>query len=270
MYPFLVECNGISGNVRVYKQRKDIEITPRMEMAHLRSNYEKNFVLQFNAKKIYVGKSPKNNTTIDTGYGEYYDGNSMLLHLYKKKYVFIGSNIYTFEAIHTINYFISPISGNVVPMPYATDELNNIYLFAHYTILKNSTKSIKYKQCKADEDPYCDFWSKDRVVVKDCEFHEFICPIYKKNYNNRKIFIDNKMITGIFVNNNEITLFYGDPNKSYDRYTKNDSKMYITLGDSKEKIELTKEKYVEIMTQFAEKNKLAYFNESNILIERFG
>ena len=69
-------------------------------------------------------------TKFSLGYGEKFDGNSILLKLSKNKYVYIGSLIYSFNAYNEITTFISPVGNNDVPYPYAIDEKNNYYLLS--------------------------------------------------------------------------------------------------------------------------------------------
>src|SRR5437762_8721202 len=84
----------------------------------------------YRPKRIFIGTSEKNNTTNFGGYGEEYDGNSILLHIRKRNYVFIGESIYMFKSIHPIISFFSPVENiNDVSYPYAIDNHRYVYLF---------------------------------------------------------------------------------------------------------------------------------------------
>ncbi len=224
-----------------------------MAMDHLRSNYESDYTLNFEAKKIFIGKSPKNEMTVDTGYGKYYDGNSVLLWLDTNKYVFIGLEIYSFISLSEIDYYISPIDNNVSPMPYGLDNENNVYLFEGGIIMKNSKKHKKYRLCK-NEFPYMEYWS-----ARD---------------TNIDVFVDNEKIKNYYINDKKEYFSYDyNPEEQYDHLLKNKplgSKMYIISPNTNEKKELNKDRYIEIINNIGNEKGLSGFNNKEILIERFG
>ena len=65
-------------------------------------------------------------TIISYGYGPEYDGNSILLKISKKTYVFIGSDVYEFTIDDDIVEYHSPVGRDSVPYPIAIGK-NNIY-----------------------------------------------------------------------------------------------------------------------------------------------
>lgn len=97
--------------------------------------------------KIFIGKSPKTKmTTFSAGFGKQFDGNSILIKLTSKMYMFIGMNIKTFslENDEIIN-FISPVGNNDVPYPFAIGK-KNTYFFFEDTYIDNKyliNKNIK-------------------------------------------------------------------------------------------------------------------------------
>ena len=103
-------------------------------------------------EKIFIGKSPKNKMTeFSSGYGKYFDGNTILIKLSQNKYVFIGSGIYIFTSEYEIIKYVSPVGNNDVSYPYAIDIKNNYYLMIASVIIPNNNM-INYS--KLDFDPY--------------------------------------------------------------------------------------------------------------------
>ena len=84
-------------------------------------------------------------TEFSGGYGKYFDGNSILVQLNKKKYISIGWNIYSFETKDNIIKYSSPVGNNYVAYPYAIDNKGKHYLMIEYVIVKNVPEK---------EDPY--------------------------------------------------------------------------------------------------------------------
>src|SRR5579872_1229228 len=81
------------------------------------SNYKKyKHIFTFKPIEIFIGKSPKNKMTLFSGgYGEKFDGNSILLRIKELEYVLIGSEIIRFNSLFLIKEFISPVGNNDVP-----------------------------------------------------------------------------------------------------------------------------------------------------------
>jgi len=75
--------------------------------------------------KVFVGKSPLNDTTrFSGGHGSNFDGNSILVKLSKpeNRYVFIGERIYEFTAPEQITHYYSTVGNNDVPYPIAVSK----------------------------------------------------------------------------------------------------------------------------------------------------
>jgi len=96
--------------------------------------------------KVFIGKSEKEKGET----GSYYDGNSILVEFNNDhesdiwKYVFIGSEIFSFES-KKITKFVSNIGNNDVPYPYAIDVDNNYYLMLDYVIIDDRIEEYTYK-----------------------------------------------------------------------------------------------------------------------------
>ena len=79
-------------------------------------------------KNIFIGKSCLNEMD-EFFYNSDLDGNTILLELEEKKYMFIGNmGVYTFETEDKIVKFISNVGNNQVPYAYAYGERNIYYL----------------------------------------------------------------------------------------------------------------------------------------------
>ena len=79
-------------------------------------------------KNIFIGKSCLNEMD-EIFYNPDLDGNTILLELEEKKYMFIGNKgVYTFETEDKIIKFISNVLNNQVPYAYAYGERNIYYL----------------------------------------------------------------------------------------------------------------------------------------------
>lgn len=98
----------------------------------------------FTSDKIFIGVSPLTPMTdFSGGHGEKENGNSILLHLTGLTYVFIGWDIYSFDALHPITYYISEVGNSSVPYPYAIDDHQNVYLMIEKkVIVVNKNKKI--------------------------------------------------------------------------------------------------------------------------------
>jgi len=88
------------------------------------------------ADKIFIGTSPQNQMTTESGYyGPKYDGNTVLLKI-STHYIYIGFQIYQFDALEEIVKFVAPIGNNDVPYPYAVDKKGNYYLLTENVIMQ--------------------------------------------------------------------------------------------------------------------------------------
>ncbi len=89
-------------------------------------------------------------------------GNSILLQVKSDKpeqykYVYVGSEIYSFYTNEIINKYYSPIGNNDVPYPYVISE-NYIYLLLEKTILN--------KEAVQTKDPYQHYYFMEHAATK--------------------------------------------------------------------------------------------------------
>lgn len=104
--------------------------------------------------QIFIGLSPLNPMTeFSGGHGSNFDGNSILLKIDDLKYMFIGSNIYTFTTLNNITVFESPVGNNDVPYPYAIDSEENYYFLLIY-----DSGILKINDTSKRDDPYTYFY----------------------------------------------------------------------------------------------------------------
>lgn len=88
-------------------------------------------------------------------------GNSILFQVTSDKpkqykYIYIGSEIYSFYTNEIIEKYHSPIGNNDVPYPYAISE-NNIYLMLEKIVLNKNAVKLK--------DPYAEYYFTDHKTI---------------------------------------------------------------------------------------------------------
>jgi len=193
------------------------------------NNYDKDKdpFLQFQFEKIFIGKSPLSELTdFSEGYGPDFDGNSILLKLNQKMYVFIGICIYSFEAINEIVDYLSPVGNNDVPYPYAIDCDQNYYLMIENMIIKNNQEIQKYMENK-NHDPsmyYYDNCLIHQIPTYPCPIKEFL--VGKKSY---------------IFNYNHL------PKENYESITNNGKKQVKIIFENNDELNIDENKYIEIM-----------------------
>ena len=122
--PFLVAIKGKT--VKIFIIKPDIKIIFGFE---LKPYHYTHLIKEYQVEKVFIGKSPKNESTIYSGgFGKKWDGNSVLLELPNNKYVFIGTEIYEFSTKDKIISFISPVRNNLVPYPTALSQDNAFFM----------------------------------------------------------------------------------------------------------------------------------------------
>jgi hypothetical protein len=154
--PFKVVIDNLK--VYIYKYKKYDEDSDTTLYSKKSIKYEKKEF--FKCKSIFIGKSPKNKTTIfSTGYGSKFTGNSILLQIAKNKYVFIGHIIFSFTSKSEIKKFVSPVGNSDVPYPYAIDIDGRYYLMIENIIIDKITNIKKY-----GNDPY-EYYYKNATLT---------------------------------------------------------------------------------------------------------
>ena len=159
--PFKVICNESKKTVYVYKDIRDW--SGKMEDIPEEPIYG-DLIFEFKYKKIFTGDPiPSIFTESKSGY-LFEPGNSILVCISVGKYIYIGSEIYSFETGKGIDdeiiKYYSPIGNNDVPYPFAVSR-NKTYLMIEDVILDNQELEDVSKDCKKEDykkeyfdDPY--------------------------------------------------------------------------------------------------------------------
>ncbi len=116
--------------------------------------YETDFI------NIFIGQHPVSMKIYDDNYDLSFEGNSILVEIDNNTYIFIGINIFKFNSLCKINYYLSIIGNSSVPYPYAIDEQNNIYLMIENTIMIPENNTFEYIKKKGD--PYMFYYGHIR------------------------------------------------------------------------------------------------------------
>ncbi len=154
--------------IEVYKNlyREDRQLSPDRK------------VLDVEYIKLFVGDNLLN----DPDYGKKGKevGNSLLIQTGKNKYVYVGSEIYSFETKEDIKKYYSPIGNSYVPYPYAVGESLTYFMLDKET-LPNELLDLK-------KDGYGQFYGhtlKDKSIIdklNKAKKHFKVKIIEKNNY----------------------------------------------------------------------------------------
>lgn len=217
---FRVVINRTSNRVRVYQSKEaflDEQVISR------KSNCDKQIntvLLDVHPRKIFIGCSEKDEMTLfSLGFGKEFDGNSILLHMNKHKYIWIGDSIQTFRSQHEIIAFSSPVGNSGVPYPYAIDSKQLIYLLIENVILLNYTSSIK-------RNPYTQYYSTYTIT----QFEQ---------------------IDGFYIGGKKTAMtFEPSPELIFDRISEDHRPHKIYVVVRRKKHELSKDEYTGIVKRF--------------------
>jgi hypothetical protein len=125
--PFIVTVNKSENTVQILKQqsRSDTEDDSELTL----DDYTK--LKKISYEGIYIGKDPKNFTDeMGETWEKSYEGNSILLKISVNKFVYIGSEIYSFElddGDKDIKYY-SPMGHSGVPYPVLIGKKNTYFM----------------------------------------------------------------------------------------------------------------------------------------------
>lgn len=191
--------------------------------------------LTFGTKKVFIGKSPRNKwTEFSGGYGDEFDGNSILIYTKDNEYIFIGVSVFSFEAKGKIVDFVSMVGNSDVSYPYAVDEFENIYLLLDDIVLLHNDE-IKICIKNYDNNPYEYYYDPHLITDDRCNISA--TKIMNNKLNIREFMIGDKPRIFAYVTN---------PEKVYDDHTEDNTRMYVIYNDGKKEL-LTKKKFVTIM-----------------------
>jgi hypothetical protein len=134
MRPFLVYLDSTA--VHIYKVPENQYALRKDTSKYDNKNkwmYIEHIMTISNPVQYWIGKSPKNDrTAFSCGYGKRFDGNSIVVQKDATTYVYIGSEIYSFQLKHPtqnkIVSYLSHVGNNDVPYPYIQDAFGDYYL----------------------------------------------------------------------------------------------------------------------------------------------
>ena len=126
----------------VYRQSKVLE--QGKNWAVYTGPYDKAVIKPTSYLNVYVGRDPN--------YGKKFEGNSILVRITPRTFVFIGQEIIKFSINDTIVGYKSPVYGSDVAYPYAMGA-KNTYLFIENTYIPN--------ELLTDPDPYTQLYELD-------------------------------------------------------------------------------------------------------------
>ena len=204
-------------------------------------NKTNNIITTISPHEIFVGKSPRTaQTEFSGGFGDEFDGNTILLKIDNKKYMYIGGeHIKTFDTDYDIINYVSPMGNNYVSYPYAIDTNNNYYLIEEDVIIKNIRPSFNH-------DPYSIYYKKNLMSPKLGMVNP-IMPTITNFMNITKFYVSND---GNVNDDHKYALRYEPyPNETYNRLTDNGTKrLYIKFGDIARIVSI--DEFKDIMEQF--------------------
>lgn len=140
------------------------------------------------ARRVFVGESPADHPA--TVYSENCKGNSVLIEIASRDYMFVGHGLFRFSTIDHIrdngdddwhnHGFVSPVGNFDVPYPYAVDEGGRYYLLTENVRLDAVPDKVK-------DDPYGWYYQRRRITrvvaghikrfyLGDDEYHCYYYP----------------------------------------------------------------------------------------------
>jgi len=98
-------------------------------------------------KEVMIGKSTGKPSSADHSPSEanYFKGNTILLHLSGKKYMFIGTEMYEFEMVDDFEQYFSMIGRNDVPYPILLGKKYVYFMLDHNYVSRDYFPIVKTK-----------------------------------------------------------------------------------------------------------------------------
>jgi hypothetical protein len=163
---YRIRSNG-DAPLEVTVKGKNVEVRTESCSIDGTCGFVGNPLFTFNAKKVFIGK--------DIVADEYEmtlspreHGNSILVEIADKSYVYIGTSILSFKTKAKVVDYFSPISDAELPFPYAIDSNGDFYLMAiDKTSSRRENKIVMMTKDKVfDDDPYQDYYSEEKRKEK--------------------------------------------------------------------------------------------------------
>ena len=192
-------------------------------------------------EKVFIGESPANDMReFSGGHGDDFLGNSFLLHTGDLEYVFIGSTVFSFQALSEIVKYVSPVGNSDSPYPYAVDDQNRAYLMIEKVIVQLTDNQVEQIP---QFDPYGDWYYPRHQITTDLGRIPPRQPIIEDFHDIREF----------YIGNDQYTMTYRPlPEKDYNRIIGwNEGPVSVKKVDGTKK-ELSKGEYIEIMNDFGD------------------
>lgn len=207
---------------------------------------------EYTPEEIFIGQSPLNAMTeFSGGHGSDFDGNSILLRVSGLRYIYIGCEIYEFNARAPITKYVSPVGNNDVPYPHAQDISGNIYL-----MLENVVMTM-YKMIQNEYNDVYDYWYRARLMTSNEHSKNARKPIYGR------CGISFTTVHSWTLGNEKYSLSYvANPAHEYDRLVTIFGPMAISRdGETKS---MSKQDYIDIIGEFGTKMGFAAMDSVTI------
>lgn len=150
---------------RVYVDGSKVRIYSLLE-----DSQEDKLIKSLTVKEVYIGKSTGKADGADHRPSEAnkFVGNSVLLHVSGKKYMFIGHKIYEFDMEDTVDSYFSKIGRNDVPYPVILGTQYVYFMLDHTYVPRSIFPALKAEQW---EDAYSYYYGfVDPVTGKKHDF----------------------------------------------------------------------------------------------------
>jgi hypothetical protein len=194
-------------------------------------------VLSANPQKIFIGKSFLcNMTEFSGGYGDDFDGNSILLQLSETSYIYVGEKVIMFNTLSPIVSYVSPVGNNDVPYPYAIDAESNYYLIIENVMISPTIQLANF--LTNGETPYDFYYAASKITV---DLGTGSKPLFENIFDIKKFYIGKESYSLIYVFN---------PAEYYDRLVSSLGNHLYVRNSANNKYEFTKQLYIELMEDF--------------------
>jgi hypothetical protein len=160
--PYRVYIDG--SKVSIYSLRAELQENNREKL------HEDKLVKSLTVKKVFVGKSTGKADGADHKPSEakQFLGNSILLHISGKKYMFVGDKIYEFDMEDAVDSYFSKIGRNDVPYPVILGTQYVYFMLDHTYVPRSIFPVLKAEQW---EDAYSYYYGfVDPVTGKQHDF----------------------------------------------------------------------------------------------------
>lgn len=210
--PYKVVFDGKNVDIFTYEDNDEnmyaADNSSLVHNVHIKSykNFERSFIGKYEMLRGMNGQtarrrrrgSKQSRVYLDKNFGL---GNSILIHLKDKRYVFIGHKLYEFEVDDEIVEYYSNIGNNDVPYAVAVGK-NNVYFMSDLQYIDRKYFQEFPTKYSWKDYAYTKFYEsfsgrkrrrprstrkRKRRIERRPEFEEILSPKLKKNFRNVKI-----------------------------------------------------------------------------------